>query len=122
MRKVISCVFFMAVFAVAAVSVKAEIYSWTGAAKDDEGNSIYSWSTTGNWSPEGVPGEADDIMPPVAPGVFIVDLGGAERTVGRLDFTDVYKNFSYPTIELRNGLEFTHFLNTKVHFTPINKG
>ena len=50
-----------------------------------------------------MPGEADDIKPPVAPGVFIVDLGGAERTVGRLDFTDVYKNFSYPTIELRNG-------------------
>ena len=104
MRKIISCVFVTTVFAVAAVSVKAEIYSWTGAAKDDEGNPIYSWSTTGNWSPEGVPGEADDIKPPVAAsGEFIVDLGGAERTVGRMDFTDVYKNFSYPKIELRNG-------------------
>ena len=77
MRNIISCVLFTTVFAVAAVSVKAEIYSWTGAAKDDEGNPIYSWSTTGNWSPEGVPGEADDIKPPVASsGEFLVDLGG----------------------------------------------
>ena len=42
MRKVISCVLFTTVFAVAAVSVKAEIYSWTGANFFCADNWLYS--------------------------------------------------------------------------------